>query len=129
MSNPVLVTTPRGIVRVSVADVSRVVDRDDVWMVERSGRSRLPTEPLERIGILQTPVAQQFDGHVTPQPAVAGAIDLTHPAGAERAEHRVGADLSRRIVHHVVRCHNILLTRAPSRRPGLVIGGYRGGPA
>lgn len=62
-----------------------VVDRQDVLMRQGRGRSRLPLEAREPLGIGREHVGQHLDGDVPSQSRVVGPIHLTHPAGANQA--------------------------------------------
>ena len=63
-----------------------VVDRDDVRVVQRPGRLRLLLEAPQAVRVLRVRGGQDLDRDVALQPRVAGAIDLAHPARADRAE-------------------------------------------
>jgi hypothetical protein len=52
-------------------------------MVQRRCSARFLLEPLQAFTIGRKRRRQDLDGHVAPQPGVAGAIDLAHPAGAD----------------------------------------------
>ncbi len=75
------------------AERARVVDREDVRMVERRDRARLAVEPMEAVGVVRRRVGQQLQGDLAPQTRVAGAVDLAHAALSERSEDLVGAEL------------------------------------
>jgi hypothetical protein len=51
-----------------------------------------PPEASQAIGIRSERFRQDFQRDVTIQPAVTGAIDLTHPAGTDRGQNLVRAD-------------------------------------
>ena len=53
-------------------------------MVQRRRSARFLLEPLQAFTIGRKRRRQDLDGHVAPQPGVAGAIDLAHPAGADK---------------------------------------------
>ncbi len=63
-----------------------VVDRRDVGVVERPGRTRLVLETTESIRILRERRRQNLDRDVAPEPRVARPVDLSHAARAERRE-------------------------------------------
>ncbi len=63
---------------------SNVVEHADVRMRQLRNRSRFAFEALTVIGIAGELGLQYLDRHVAAQPRVACAIDLAHPAGAER---------------------------------------------
>ena len=68
-----------------------VVDREDVGMAERRDDTRLALEARERLLVLGEPLRQHLDRDVALQPGVAGAIDLAHPARADRRQDLVGS--------------------------------------
>ena len=69
----------------------QTVDAGHVWMVERGHEPRLALEPFEPLRVLGCVVGKEFNGHITPETGVAGAIDFPHPAGAEPADDLVSA--------------------------------------
>ena len=71
-----------------------VVERQDVGMVERCRGPRLLLEALEPIGIGDRSGGQQLQRDVAPQPRVARAIDLAHPARTQRPGHDIRAHLT-----------------------------------
>jgi len=62
---------------------------DDVRMVQRGNRVGLA---LEAAPVVLVVGLQDLQRDVALQPAVVGAIDLAHPAGAEQGEDLVGAE-------------------------------------
>ena len=56
-----------------------LVDRDDVRMIERRGRSRLPLESTQLIRIVVEGSWEELESHFTIQLHVESQIDLTHP--------------------------------------------------
>src|SRR2546430_237050 len=56
-------------------------------MVQRGEKARLALESLQRSGILREVRRQRFDRHLTPEPAVVRAVDISHPARTERLHH------------------------------------------
>ena len=75
---------------------SHVVERADVGMVQGGDALRLALEPRPELGIRGQLRREQLQGHVALQAGVAGAIDLAHPAGAQRHRDLVGAQPGRR---------------------------------
>ena len=69
-----------------------VVDGEQIWMVERGGGARLLLESPHAIGIADNVRQQDFESDLAAQPRVVGAIDLAHPARAERRLDLVGTD-------------------------------------
>src|SRR5579862_5577127 len=59
-----------------------VVNRANVWMIQRRSGARLALEASPR-GIRRKPLGQDFNGDVAIQPRVAGAIHLAHTALAD----------------------------------------------
>ena len=57
---------------------------DDVGVVERARRAGFPLETGDVIGVARQASGQHFDGHVAPEPRIAGAPDLAHPDPAEQ---------------------------------------------
>ena len=62
-------------------------------MVERGQQARFAREAGAALGIGGEGGRQDLDRDVAPELAVARAIDLSHPAGAERRHNRVRAEL------------------------------------
>ena len=60
------------------------VDLGDVRMVERCEQLGLALEPRQPLRIAGESIEQDFDCHLAIQAGVARAVDLAHPAGAER---------------------------------------------
>ena len=69
------------------------MDRDDVGVVERRRRARLLLEALQAVRVLRERRRQHLDRDLAPEPRVLRPVDLSHPAGAERREDLVGAEL------------------------------------
>ena len=61
-----------------------VVNGENVLVGEGGDGSGLPLEPGEPVSVLGKGPRQDFDRHVTPQPRVMGAVDLTHAARANQ---------------------------------------------
>jgi len=66
-----------------------VVDGADVGVVQRGQRPGLELESRHPIGVRGVRPRQHLERHVALEPGVARPVDLTHPAGADRGEHRV----------------------------------------
>lgn len=62
--------------------LAEIVDRADVWMVQRRGSARLPFEPLDRARIVGQLRGQELQRDVPAQSQILGAIDDAH---ADRA--------------------------------------------
>ena len=66
-------------------------------MVQRRGRARFLLEALQPFGVGRQAGGQDLDRYLASEPRVARAIDLPHPAGAERGDDFVGAEASARL--------------------------------
>ena len=66
--------------------LARVEDRDEVGMVEGAGGLRLLLEPAEPVGIGRGLRMQDLDRDFPPKSLVARAVDLPHPARAQRRQ-------------------------------------------
>jgi hypothetical protein len=62
------------------------VNRRDIRMVQRRQDARLSLEARQTCGVVGKRLWQDLDGDVAAQARVTGAIDLAHPAGADRRE-------------------------------------------
>jgi len=60
------------------------VDAHDARVVERSERLRLAPETLDALTALRHLGGQDLERHVPAELRVGGAVDLAHPAGADR---------------------------------------------
>ena len=69
-----------------------IEDCEDVRMRERGHGSRFPLESRAPIGIVGDAGRQDLNRDVTPEPRVAGPIDLAHAACSEWSEDLVGPD-------------------------------------
>ena len=69
-----------------------LVDGDDVGMVERRGGLGLEREAPHALLALDQLGREDLERHVARQVLVAGAVDLAHPAGPQRADHAVMGD-------------------------------------
>lgn len=74
--------------------VADVMNGENVGMVQRRGRPRFLIEPLHAVTVGRKHGRQDLDGDVTPQPRVAGPVDLTHPAGADQSGDLIRAEAS-----------------------------------
>ncbi len=72
---------------------AEVEDREDVRMRQRGDGLGLALEPRERVGVRGQLRREDFDGDLPVELRVARAVDLAHPARAERREDLVGAEL------------------------------------
>ena len=69
-----------------------VVQRANMGMVEGGDGARLALEAFASLGILCDSTWQDLDRHSAIQPAIAGAIDLTHPTSPEQRFELIGAE-------------------------------------
>ena len=76
-----------------------VEDREHVGMRQRCDRARFLLEAPPPIVIGGRRRRHDLDRDVAPEPRVARAIDLAHPAGADRRHDLVGAEAASRIEH------------------------------
>jgi hypothetical protein len=72
--------------------VAVVEDRQDVRVRERSDCFRFALESQERRRAVDQARRQHFDRDVAIELGIARAIDLAHPAGADRRDDVVGAE-------------------------------------
>ncbi len=61
-------------------------------MRQRRDGAGLALEARERVGGVREPLGQDLEGDLASQPRVEGAVDLSHPAGAEWSDDRVRAE-------------------------------------
>ncbi len=69
-----------------------VVDADDVGVRQLARGLGFDLEAAQTLRIGRQARRQRLDRHVAPEPGVARAVHLSHAAGAEEAEHFVGAE-------------------------------------
>src|SRR5262245_27851800 len=67
-----------------------IVQTDDVRVRQRGDGSGFTFEASEPVGIVRDRLWKDFDGDVTAETSVTGAVDLAHPAGADGGEDFVG---------------------------------------
>ena len=77
---------------VSAGDLLERVDRSDVRVVDRGEQPRLTLEPRALLRCREELLGKDLDRHVPAQARVVGAVDLAHPAGAERREDLIGTE-------------------------------------
>lgn len=61
-----------------------VENRKDVRVGKRSDCARLPFESCEGVATVAHRVGEHLHSHHTPEPLIVRAVNLSHPAGAER---------------------------------------------
>ena len=72
-----------------------VIDRADVWVIERGCGARLTLKPFQRLPILRQFLGEKLQCNESAKPSVLGFVDETHPAAAKFADHSVmGNNLS-----------------------------------
>ena len=76
------------------------MDGRDVRVVDRRQQRGLALEPGTTVGALARRFGQHLDRDVAAQPRIAGAVDLSHAAGAEQADDLVRADSGARCNRH-----------------------------
>jgi hypothetical protein len=94
------------------------VNRTDVSVVQRGEELGFALEACEPIGVLRERARQRLDRNLTAELRISGAVNLAHPAGTERADDEVRAELSPR-----GQCHG---RRSTQRRPGRGQGALNG---
>jgi hypothetical protein len=70
----------------------RIVDSDDVRVIERARGARLGDEKLDPIAAHVGALAEELERHFALQAGIPGAIDFTHPAAAECRQDLVGTE-------------------------------------
>src|SRR5262249_58732064 len=79
-----------------VSLAAEVVERQDVGMRERRDRSRFVLEAPGELRVARETLRQHLDRNLASEPGVPRAVDLAHPARAERAEDLVGTEAGAR---------------------------------
>ncbi len=72
--------------RLGVRCVADVIERADVWVIERRDGTRLPLEALPPLRAGGEGGVEHFDGDGPVETRIAGAIDLGHPSRADEPE-------------------------------------------
>ncbi len=101
-------------------------------MIQGAGRPRLQGEAALEIGVVGSFVEQHLDSDVAFQPLIAGAVNLTHPAGPQNRDDAVRAQLTAGVQSHGIivepaqpKCnvyHGVLAVgRTRSRPPGRLV--------
>ena len=93
-------TTRRDVRRTIV--LARVVNDDDVRMVQRPGGSSFLLETTEPIRIGRKRRRENLDGDVAAEAFILGPIHLAHAAFPERGEHFIATETSACRKHHRV---------------------------
>ena len=71
---------------------SKVMDGEDVWVVELGDRLCLSLEPGEAVRILCHRFVDDLNRDVAVEPLIMGAVHLAHPAGADLVDDAVVAE-------------------------------------
>jgi len=74
--------------------------RENVGMVQGCGGQRFLFESAQAVGVAGKSLRQNFDGYFAFKAGVAGAVDLTHPARAERGDNFVRTKFGARGLVH-----------------------------
>ena len=74
-------------------DLARVVDRDDVRVLDRGGLGRFAGEPLAKRVVLGELGGQDLQRHIPVEAQVAGQVDHAHAAATDDAFDAVVAEL------------------------------------
>src|SRR5207249_2597630 len=61
-------------------------------VIQRGEHLRFALEPRRAVGVERPRLRQDLDRHLAPELRVAGAVDLTHPAGTERGDNLVRSE-------------------------------------
>ena len=77
-----------------------VVDGQNVRMIQEAGGPRLLFEPAQPVIVGSKRGGQNLDGDVSPQPRVAGPVDLAHSTGPQRTDDLVRSELGARLDSH-----------------------------
>jgi hypothetical protein len=91
-----------------------IEDREDVGMRKRGYRLRLALEPRERVRIARDRDRHHLDRHLSLQPRVPRAVNLPHPASAERRQDLVWAKPRTGFQGHGGRDYRPLVACTPS---------------
>ena len=96
---------------VRAIDAANVVDAADVRMVQRGDRTRLALEASPRIGVAGDFTRKNFDGNRAIETSIVGFVDLTHAAGAQRADDFIRTEPDSGVEGHA--CLSLLRFFAP----------------
>src|SRR6185503_6028166 len=72
--------------------MSDIVQRADVWMVQRGNGTGLPLESRSRLPVACDVRGEHLDSDLPSEPRIAGAIDLAHAAGADQGGDFIRSD-------------------------------------
>ena len=83
-----------------------LVDRDDVWVIERRCDPRLPQEAFAKPLVLGELRSDHFERNLAPEPLLVGTVDRAHPPTPDEGldpvagDRRSGRQLGARDVAH-----------------------------
>src|ERR1700681_2736335 len=100
-----------------------VVNRANVWMIERRSGARFALEAFPR-GIRRKRLGQHFNGDVAIQPRVAGAIYLAHAAFADGRKDFIRAEFVAHRKRHMKGSAQFTRSRSGLRLDGGVSVSY-----
>lgn len=98
-----------------------VVKRADVRMVQSRHRPSLTLEPLANFGIRRKMIVQDLDRDSSIEPSVSRAIDLPHPARAERGRNFIRTSLAPEESAIGFARHYVSTSRKPQERGRLTL--------
>ena len=99
----------------------RVVDRDDVWMVDRRSQPRLAMEALAEALVLRQLRSKQLEGDLALEREILGEVDDAHAAPADDRVEAVAGELppEQRVSPDGPRhTHTLVRGRADRHKPG-----------
>ena len=89
-------------------DLARLVERDDVGMVDGGGDPRLTLEAGPEVGVAGQLVRQQLEGHVAPELALLGKVHDAHATATEHPLDAIRAEISAQAGVRTRRCHGAM---------------------
>jgi len=81
--------------------LAQMKDGDDIRMVQSCCGLSLEFKSTQTVGLMRTICSQDFDGDLTFQRQVAGAIYLAHPACSEERDYLIGTQPGSRCKGHM----------------------------
>ena len=95
--------------------LARVVDRDDVGMIEARSEPRLAEKALAKLGVVDVTRREDLEGDVPVEASVVRPVHLAHAAASDQLLNLVAADLdTTRDPYQLGHRRSILLHLAPS---------------
>ena len=83
----------------TAADLTGLVDRDDVRMVQRRGCPRFAVKALQRVRLLIQAIAEDLDRHLPAEARVPSSKDVAHTPRSQWIENGIRADLGGCVAH------------------------------